>query len=195
MCLCMYIPDIPSLCYTFIKETLFAGNVSQDFSNLDALDLDEVLELLESTQDSLDEIWKQEDHKPYPETRMKHLLDVMAGALGRYVQRKLGMLDIWHDSFQQVKDAMRKGITVCERWVSTCSETLTSQYWKRFLPHPWRGEKFVPENLSQLAARLEEVTNMYMYSHVTDFDLLSSNLGLPENSCAVLVIPNLLNCI
>jgi len=68
------------------------------------------------------------------------------------------MLDIWLDSFQQVKDAMRKGITVCERWVSTCGETLTSQYWKRFLQHPWRGEKFVPENLSQLAARLEEVS-------------------------------------
>ena len=135
---------------------LLQGNVAQDFSNLDALDLDDVLELLESTQDSLDEIWKQEDHKPYSETRMKHLLDVMAGALGRYVQRKLGMLDIWHDSFQQVKDAMRKGISVCERWVSSC-ETLTSQFWKRFPSHPWRGEKFTPENLSNLAARLEEV--------------------------------------
>ena len=141
------------------KKSFFAGNVSQDFSNLDALDLDDVLELLESTQDALDEIWKQEDHKPYHEARMKHLLDVMAGALGRYVQRKLGTLDIWHDSFQQVKDAMRKGIAVCERWVSTCSKTLTSQYWKQFPPHPWRGEKFVPENLSQLAARLEEVTS------------------------------------
>lgn len=140
-------------------EAFFAGNVSQDFSNLDALDLDDTLELLESTQDSLDEIWKQEDHKPYPEARMKHLLDVMAGALSRYVQRKLGSLDIWHDSFQQVKDSMRKGITVCERWVSTCSETLTSQYWKRFLFHPWKGEKFVPENLSQLASRLEEVNS------------------------------------
>lgn len=141
----------------------FAGNVSQDFSNLDTLDLDDTLELLESTQDSLDEIWKQEDHKPYSEMRMKHLLDVMAGALARYVQRKLGMLDIWRDSFQQVKDAMRKGITVCERWVSTC-ETLTSQYWKRFPSHPWRGEKFTPENLSQLAARLEEVlTVTYLY--------------------------------
>lgn len=157
----------------FTEPTLFAGNVSQDFSHLDALDLDDVLELLESTQDSLDEIWKQEDHKPYPEARMKHLLDVMAGALGRYVQRKLGMLDIWHDSFQQVKDAMRKGITVCERWVSTCGETLTSQYWKRFLPHPWRGEKFVPENLSQLAARLEEVTYMYKYM-CTFIDLFST---------------------
>lgn len=148
--------------YTKIMTKPFidiTGNVSQDFSNLDALDLDETLELLESAQDSLDEIWKQEDHKPYPEARMKHLLDVMAGALARYVQRKLGMLDIWHDSFQQVKDSMRKGITVCERWVSTCSETLTSQYWKRFPPHPWRGEKFVPENLLQLAARLEEVSD------------------------------------
>ena len=83
-------------------KPFFAGNVSQDFSNLDGLDLDDTLELLESTQDSLDEIWKQEDHKPYSEARMKHLLDVMAGALGRYVQRKLAALDIWHDSFQQV---------------------------------------------------------------------------------------------
>ena len=54
---------------------------------------------------------------------------------------------------------MRKGIAVCERWVSTC-ETLTSQYWKRFPSHPWRGETFTPENLSQLATRLEEVLNL-----------------------------------
>ncbi|KAM7436007.1 Cytoplasmic dynein 2 heavy chain 1 [Porites harrisoni] len=144
---------------SFFQESFQKGNVSQDFSNLDGLDLDDTLELLESTQDSLDEIWKQEDHKPYSEARMKHLLDVMAGALGRYVQRRLAALDIWHDSFQQVKDAMRKGITVCERWVSTC-ETLTSQYWKRFPSHPWRGEKFTPENLSQLATRLEEVLTL-----------------------------------
>ena len=72
------------------------------------------------------------------------------------------MLDIWHDSFQQVKDAMRKGISVCERWVSSC-ETLTSQFWKRFPSHPWRGEKFTPENLSNLAARLEEVPLLYEY--------------------------------
>ena len=63
------------------------------------------------------------------------------------------------NNLSQVKDAMRKGITVCERWVSTC-ETLTSQYWKRFPSHPWRGEKFIPENLSQLATRLEEVIHL-----------------------------------
>lgn len=78
------------------------------------MDLDEALELVESTQDALDEVWKQEDHKPYPESRMKHLLEVIAGALGRYVQHKLGTLDIWQGSFQHVKDAMKKGVSVCE---------------------------------------------------------------------------------
>ncbi|EDO38992.1 predicted protein [Nematostella vectensis] len=143
----------------FFQECFQKGNVSQDFSNLDGLDLDDTLELVESTQDSLDEVWKQEDHKPYPEHRMCHLLSVIGGALARYVQRKLSALDIWQGPFQNVKEAMRKGVSVCERWVSTC-ETLTAQYWKRFPAHPWKGEKFVPENLSQLAARLEEVLTL-----------------------------------
>ena len=55
------------------------GNIDQSFSNLDSLELDDVLELLEKTQDTLDELWKQDEHKPYPEARMKHLLDIMAG--------------------------------------------------------------------------------------------------------------------
>lgn len=55
------------------------GTVSQSFSNLDSLELDDALELLETTQDTLDDLWKQDEHKPYPETRMKHLLDIMAG--------------------------------------------------------------------------------------------------------------------
>ena len=143
-----------------------AGNVAQEFSNLDALELDDTLELLESTQDAMDEIWKQDDHKPYPEGRMKHLLDVTAGALGRYVQRKLGSVDIWQGPFNLVRDSIRKAVSVSERWVSAC-ETLTSQYWKRFPTHPWKGEKFTPESLSQLSSRLEEVClykNMFYWN-------------------------------
>lgn len=123
---------------------------------MNGLELDDAIELVESTQDALDEVWKQEDHKPYPESRMKHLLDVIGGALGRYVQHKLGALDIWQGPFQHVKEDMKKGVSVCERWVTTC-EILTAQYWRRFPSHPWKEEKFVPERLSLLAARLEEV--------------------------------------
>lgn len=122
---------------------------------MDTLELDDTLELLETTQDALDEIWKQEDHKPYPENRMAHLLELIAGALGRYVQRKLGNIDIWQGPFSLMRDGIKKAVNVCERWVSIC-EMLTSQYWKRFPAHPWLADKFTPESLSQLAVRLEE---------------------------------------
>ena len=58
---------------------LLLGNVSRSFSNLDNLELDDVLELLETTQDILDELWKQDEHKPYLEVRMRHTLEIMAG--------------------------------------------------------------------------------------------------------------------
>ena len=136
---------------------LDSENAAQNLSNLDALDLDDVLELVETTQDVLDEVWKQDEHAAYPEVRMQHLLDVIAGAFGRYTQKKLGALDIWEGPFQQVQENMKKGMSVCEHWVTAC-ETLTAQFWKRFSMHPWRGDKFVPESLSQLAARLDEVS-------------------------------------
>ena len=38
----------------------------------------EVLELIEVTQDALDDLWKQTEHEPwYPEKRMAYLLEVV----------------------------------------------------------------------------------------------------------------------
>lgn len=48
------------------------------------------------------------------------------------------------------------GQSICERWIMSC-ETLTTQFWKRYNIHPWKGEKVSPEGLKQLAHRLEEV--------------------------------------
>jgi len=41
------------------------------------MDLVDVLELIEVTQDTLDDIWKQSEHKIYPEARMKHLMEII----------------------------------------------------------------------------------------------------------------------
>lgn len=41
---------------------------------MDALDISDVLELIEICQDTLDEIWKQDLHKVYPENRMRQLM-------------------------------------------------------------------------------------------------------------------------
>jgi len=52
--------------------------ISKDFGGLDNLAFADVMELVEVSQDTLDEVWKQSDHDPpYPEARMKHLLEII----------------------------------------------------------------------------------------------------------------------
>lgn len=42
----------------------------------------DVMELVEVTQDTLDDVWKADDRPPYPEARMKHLMDIIGKSLG-----------------------------------------------------------------------------------------------------------------
>lgn len=49
----------------------------QDYSNLDSFSLVEVLDLIESTRETVDDVWKQNEHAPYPEPRMIRLMDVI----------------------------------------------------------------------------------------------------------------------
>ncbi|KAL3878520.1 hypothetical protein ACJMK2_030860 [Sinanodonta woodiana] len=146
--------------------------ISKDYGGLDAMALHDAMELVDITQDTLDDVWKQAEFDPYPEARMKNLMDVIASSLGRYVQRKLEEENLWSGSFGQVKEALRMGVAICERWVAVC-ETLTVQFWKRFDYHPWKGEKLTPEGLKQLAARLVEILNLRIV-HEQQLGLLSS---------------------
>nr|KAG5701774.1 hypothetical protein BaRGS_000764 [Batillaria attramentaria] len=61
--------------------------ISKDYGGLDSLALGDAMELVELTQDILDDVWKQSD-PPYPEARMKHLLDVIGPE-----QKELGVGD------------------------------------------------------------------------------------------------------
>ena len=77
--------------------------------------------------------------------------------LGRSVQVKLGEEDLWRGAFGRVREALRLGQAICERWVQACN-SLTSQFWKRYSPNPWKGEKYTPQGLVDLAKRLEQVS-------------------------------------
>ena len=134
--------------------------VTTHFANLDALSFSESLELVEVTQDTLDDVWKQsEHHPPYPERRMAHLLTVVSDAIGRYVQRKLSGCDFWRGSFVQVKGTLKDGLMVCDKW-SSAAELLTGQLWKQYPPHQWKRGPFTSVSLSQLVQRLEEVSRL-----------------------------------
>ncbi|XP_050986096.1 LOW QUALITY PROTEIN: cytoplasmic dynein 2 heavy chain 1 [Labeo rohita] len=137
---------------------LFA-TIEKDYSNLDSFSLVEVLDLIESTRETVDDVWKQNEHAPYPEPRMIRLMDVIGGALGRFVQRKLSALCLWEDPYFTVREGLKGGVAACEQWVAAC-EHLTGQVWKRYSPHPWSGEKHRPQGLQNLAQRLEEVVQV-----------------------------------
>ena len=145
-----------------------------EFANLDALSFTDVLELVEVTQDTLDDLWKQSDHSPpYPEVRMRHLLEIISSSFGRYVQRKLADLDVWCGQFTQVRSCLQDGLNICEKW-SSAADLLTSQFWKQYALHPWKGGPFVSATLLQLTLRLEEVMGLRLL-HEQLIHLLSSS--------------------
>ena len=145
-----------------------------EFANLDALSFTDVLELVEVTQDTLDDLWKQSDHSPpYPEDRMRHLLEIISSSFGRYVQRKLADLDVWYGQFTQVRSCLQDGLNICEKW-SSAADLLTSQFWKQYALHPWKGGPFASGTLLQLTLRLEEVMALRVL-HEQLLHLLSSS--------------------
>ncbi|XP_066286377.1 cytoplasmic dynein 2 heavy chain 1-like isoform X1 [Branchiostoma lanceolatum] len=133
--------------------------VSANYGNLESLSLLESAELVEQTQEVLDDVWGQTEFPPYPEPRMAHLMGIIGGALARHIQLKLSGVDLWHGPYASVRESLRLSLSICERWISAC-DSLTST-WKQHSPlHPWQGDKFVPEALEQFKARLEEIQTL-----------------------------------
>ncbi|XP_071781183.2 cytoplasmic dynein 2 heavy chain 1 [Centroberyx gerrardi] len=135
--------------------------IEKEYGGLDGLSMSDAVDLVEQSRDILDDVWRQTDYEPYPETRMLRLMDVIGGALGRYVQRKLSGLKIFEEPFVSVREKLRVGVVICEQWVAAC-EHLTGQVWKRHAPHPWKGNKHCPQTLHCLAQRLDEVVTLRM---------------------------------
>uniref|UniRef100_A0A673Y6D4 Dynein cytoplasmic 2 heavy chain 1 n=1 Tax=Salmo trutta TaxID=8032 RepID=A0A673Y6D4_SALTR len=133
--------------------------IEKDYSGLDGVCLADAVELVEVSRDTLDDVWRQNDHDPFPETRMLRLMDVIGGALGRYVQKKLSGVKLFLDPFLSVRESLRVGLVICEQWVSAC-EHLSGQVWKRYAPYPWKGDKHRPQTLHSLAQRLDEVVTI-----------------------------------
>ena len=119
----------------------------------------DLVELVEKSQECLDDIWRQTEHDPYPSKRMSRLLSVLESALRRAMQARLGALDLWGDAFHTVREDLRAGLTVGARWSAAVGE-LTGTLWPRDPANPWHQERVVPLALQELAARLEEILTL-----------------------------------
>ena len=54
--------------------------ISKDYGGLDAMSLQDAMEIVDLTQDTLDDVWRQTEVDPYPENRMRHLME----AIGKF---------------------------------------------------------------------------------------------------------------
>jgi dynein heavy chain 2 len=95
------------------------GALRSDFADLTAPTLLELLELMERTQDVLDDVWKQTQFDPpYPLPRMQHLLGVMGTAIAGCIPKKLVDLDVWKGPYAEVRSSLRNASAVCKKWAS-----------------------------------------------------------------------------
>ena len=147
----------------FFQEQFQA--LAAQFDKIDSLPFEEVIDLVDITQDCLDEVWKQTEHDPpYPEQHMTHLLEIISGNFSRYVQRHLKDLDVWSGQFKLVYSSLQDSLRLCDKW-SGVAEALTTKFWKQFSAHQWKGTAFVSESLSLMTLRIEEVCEI-MYQSV-----------------------------
>ena len=121
----------------------------------------EIVEAIDVSLDTLDELWKQDDHKAFSEARMSHLFDIFTGALLRCIQKKMSEVDLWTGTYSKTKEHVRLASQICEKWIMVC-QRLTEQFWKRFPSHPWTGDCYVPHQLVKLSERLDEVDNFIL---------------------------------
>ncbi|KAF7260692.1 hypothetical protein EG68_02240 [Paragonimus skrjabini miyazakii] len=141
--------------------------------------LSELLEVLDPTLvEALDEAWRCLDMnamKPYPESRMRELLETLGYWVVRIVQYHLGETQpdgtmrisvLWTLPYVQVKRGIQLGIQACDRW-DNCCRLLTQQLWHRFPPHPWNNEQPNLAYMMQFRARLNEVLELRgLYEHL-----------------------------
>lgn len=60
----------------------------QEYCGLDGLSMSDVVDLVEQSRDTLDDVWRQTDYEPYPETRMARLMDIIGETLSQAKTRK-----------------------------------------------------------------------------------------------------------
>eukprot|EP01116_Phalansterium_solitarium_P024805 TRINITY_DN91_c0_g1_i4.p1 TRINITY_DN91_c0_g1~~TRINITY_DN91_c0_g1_i4.p1 ORF type:complete len:4085 (+),score=2013.94 TRINITY_DN91_c0_g1_i4:171-12425(+) len=133
--------------------------IGQAISDLTGRPLPDSVELLASTEESLDNIWKSLAFEAFPEDRMAHFFQVVAQTITDYVRAKLGEFNLFGDDFAAVKEALDAAYDLTTLWQSI-AERLTTKAWNNFEKHPWKGAKHQDENVQVLAQRVDEIRSI-----------------------------------
>ncbi|TMW62553.1 hypothetical protein Poli38472_005171 [Pythium oligandrum] len=137
-------------------------NIHQRYTQLATLTMDEMMDLLEETYNTLDDIWRADlarEHQ-FPQARMNHVFGLVSTAINTFVLEKANTLDVWTASYHDVSGLLQQSIALCEKWSSSI-DTLTSTMWPSYDEHAWTGKKSdQDEFLERLIKRMEEILRL-----------------------------------
>ncbi|KAF1768244.1 hypothetical protein GCK72_000056 [Caenorhabditis remanei] len=117
--------------------------------------IDELSELVETFEDTCDELWNC--GTPYPQARMKMLIEYGSSYLCEAVTFKIDDSAIWRD--EKVSDQLRSAIDVCDQMLIVI-RLLTGQTWKRNPEHTWEGDPMDMKFLQGFKERLDEILSL-----------------------------------
>ena len=97
--------------------------------------VDDLYELVEAAEDSVDALWNCID-EPYPQSRMRTLLSAIAVRLGDVLATRLGpvMEQVWRS--REAKEAVRAGLGIVNQWLEAVG-TATGRSWAGNALHQW----------------------------------------------------------
>ncbi|CAI2310079.1 unnamed protein product [Caenorhabditis sp. 36 PRJEB53466] len=139
-----------------------AADYNEAFKQLQVLvetmeerNIEELSELVESFEDTCDELWNCAT--PYPQNRMKMLIEYGAAYLCETIQFKIDDASVWRD--EKVSEQLRSAIDVCDQMLIVI-RLLTGQTWRRNVEHTWEGEALEMKFLNGFRERLDEILSV-----------------------------------
>ncbi|KAF0686502.1 Aste57867_21689 [Aphanomyces stellatus] len=143
------------------KFTSSLEAIQSRFGSLETLSFDEMAELLDDTNNTVDDMWRADldGDAQYPQARMVHFFGLVDYALNSFVVLQAGALNVWRGPFHAVQVALTQSIGLCEKWLGHM-EQLSGTFWPSYAEHPWHGAAHEDAVLPPLMARLEEVLRL-----------------------------------
>lgn len=125
--------------------------LKSDFAKFHKLSVEDFCDTVEKIQDSLDEVWRQQMHSPYPQARMEHLIHTIIENIMNSMQSKVP--DISNVDSVAI---LRAAIEVCDGLISVL-DTLTSKIWPNTSANKWIGEPVKGKWLESVSNRLGSI--------------------------------------
>ena len=126
------------------------SKIMQGWGNFTAIEFAEFFELVESTGEAIESVWK-ESRFPYPQERLEKFLNVVADAIPRKMQASLG--NVWEEELDNVVLKLNEGLKAVQRWAQIMQAVPQSNRKKR----KWQGKDVSVQNLMDFQNRVEEI--------------------------------------